>query len=226
MVMACKIFELADFYDLNLIAMKIKNYRITEIGKLDDKEIELMTMITDLRMHENILSGSYVEDQIVTVNFRGVEKPIPITKATLFEFLYYKEKIYLIVVDKKDRANRIANIFSQIIAGDRFSIIEAKLSHETLKSLHESNPEATKVIFFDQVDIPNINKLSLYGPSIADTSLYLEYLKHGKIWYVVFRSENNMVIGLTRNCVVTLFSKASLNDFLEFVHSKIIPLIE
>ena len=47
------------------------------------------------------------------------------------------------------------------------------------------NPEDTKVTFFDNVDIPNINKLSLYGPDLVGTSLFEDYgnaVTYGTLW--------------------------------------------
>jgi hypothetical protein len=54
-------------------------------------------------------------------------------------------------------------------------VVEARILPETLKEFHLNNLEDTKVIFFENMDIPNINKLSLYGPDIAGTSLFEEY---------------------------------------------------
>ena len=93
--------------------------------------------------------------------------------------------------------------------------------------MHESNPQATKLIWFDQVDIPGVEKLCLAGSDIADTELYQEYLKHGKIWYVVFEVQRRgLVVGISRNSVVTLFSKSTIADFIKYVQEDILKLIE
>jgi len=98
---------------------------------------------------------------------------------------------------------------------------------ETLRRFHEANPEDTKVIFFDGVDIPNINKLSLYGSGLADTSLYNDYLSHGAIWYIVFKSRRyGIVAGVTRSSVVTSFSEIQTPEFLGYIKEEVFPLID
>ncbi len=54
----------------------------------------------------------------------------------------------------------------------------------------------------------------------------MDHLKHGKIWYIVLKSKRyGSVVGLTRNGVVTIFSKASKDDFINYVKGEIIDLI-
>jgi hypothetical protein len=82
------------------------------------------------------------------------------------------------------------------------------------------------LIWFDDVDIPSVDKLCLAGSSLADTKLYQEYLQHGTIWYVVFEVQRReIVVGITRNCVVTLFSKSTVDDFINYLLDDLIPLI-
>ncbi len=226
MVLACKVFELKEPLTPILIVQKLKDFKYTSVEVEDGEEIELLTQVTDLKMEEDSVEGVLTEDFLITVRFRDEEKRIPVTRKTRFQIVNYESRIFIIIVDKKERANRIANILSEILTGIRGNIVECRIGHETLKALHEANPEATKVIFFDNVDIPNVDKLSLYGASVADTSLYNEYLKHGKIWYVVFRDKDNVVVGITRNCVVTIFSKVSMEDMFNYIRGRIIPLIE
>jgi len=56
--------------------------------------------------------------------------------------------------------------------------------------------------------------------------LYNDYLTHGKIWYAVVKSQKyGYVVGVTRNCVVTVFSRTELPEFKRYVKSEILPLI-
>jgi len=72
-----------------------------------------------------------------------------------------------------------------------------------------------------------VEKLCLAGPDIADTTLYKDYLKHGQIWYVVFEAQNRgIVAGITRNTVITSFSKTSPQEFLNFILEDLLKLIE
>jgi hypothetical protein len=105
-------------------------------------------------------------------------------------------------------------------------VVEARIDPETLRKFHEANFEDTKVIFYSDVDLPNISKLSLYGAELGNTSLYSDYLTHGKLWYIVFKSKGyGYVFGLTRNCILTGFSKMELSEFKNFLESQVLPLV-
>jgi hypothetical protein len=141
-------------------------------------------------------------------------------------FSAYKDKTLLVVLEKKRKANDIANKLSQILFITTGYITEAKIPVETMKRFHEENLENTKIVFFDDVDIPNINKLSLYGESLANTSLYNEYCTRGNIWYIVITAKGTgHVIGITRNSTVTVFSRIDETEFMEYSLAQIFPLI-
>ena len=77
------------------------------------------------------------------------------------------------------------------------------------------------------MDIPNVNKLSLYGPDLVNTSLFEDYGKHGDLWYVVARSkESGYVVGITRDASVTIFNlpETEKEKYLEYVNKQICPL--
>ncbi|RLG60522.1 hypothetical protein DRN86_02320 [Candidatus Geothermarchaeota archaeon] len=224
MPIAGKIFRLNESIDLKTIAQKLSGYKREHLHPETGEK--LLSEIKGLELKENVLKGIFSEDIIITRFYRGEIKAIPITLENTFLFIQEKRFPLLFIVGKKLRANNLANKLNEIIFIEPGVITEAEISHDTLKNLHESNPEATKVIFFDNVDIPNINKLSLYGAALADSSLYLEYLKHGKIWYVVFESKKReLTIGITRNCVITVFNPIEEEKFIKLVLDDIIPLV-
>ncbi len=227
MVLAGKFFVLEELSELNLLAAKLKGYFRKEVVKFNDREMELVTEIKGLAIKENMLQGIFSRDYVISTIYRGDISMIPATRESTFVFTRHADASLLFVSEKKERANNIASRLSGILFIDFGGIVEANITHKTLKAFHESSPEATKVIFFDEVDLPNVNKLSLYGLALTNTSLYNEYLKHGKIWYVVFESKKHgYVIGLTRNCVITVFSKINENRFIDYVMEEILPLVE
>lgn len=226
MVSTAKIFQIAEDADLGLIARKLKNFREEEPYEGLDYKGKLIKEVTDLETQDETLTGVYSNDTIVSIYHRDGEIEVPKTKETQLVFQERKGEIFLIVLEEKAKANRIANELSEVMFLTSGKIVEATITEETLKELHESNPRATKVIYFDNVDLPDVGKLALYGSSIADTSLYQEYLDHGNIWYAVFEvKEKGIVVGVTRNSVVVLFSKLEKDEFVEFILDDILPLV-
>ena len=225
MPLVCKIFELSEPLDLEFIAMKLKDFKQIYTEEIEGREIELGSLIKDLSLQENILSGAYEDSFLVELPYRGEFRKVPVSKETKFFFVSCDGRVFLIIGDRKLRANFLANKFSKILFAKRGGVLEATLKPQVLKSLYESRKSAVKVMFFDEVRIPNVNKLSLYGDNVVDTNLYAEYLKYGKVWYIVFEYREGLVLGLTRNCVVTAFSKMSEEEFYRLVFEEIIPLI-
>ena len=214
--------------DLHTIAAKLKGFKSEEKLKDNDKDISLITEIKDLHLTGDSLHGTFIQDQLLDVYHHGERVHIPTTSEAPFFFVEQKQKgrIVLTVMEKKARANNIANQLSKILFITTGKIVEVGIEPARFVRFHEDNFEDTKVIFFDDVNLPNIKKLSLYGSALGDTSLYVDHLKHGKIWYIVLRSKRHgTVVGVTRNGVVTIFSKAKKEDFIDYVKDEIIGLI-
>jgi hypothetical protein len=192
-----------------------------------DYKFGLVTEIVGLLPKENTVKGVYSHDFVLQVFHRGKVIPQPRTVEAVFSFVEEKAVTFLTVVEKKRTANFVANKLSELLFEKTGSIVEARISPETLKEFHLKNPEDTKITFFDNVDIPNVDKLSLYGPDLANTSLFEDYAKHGDLWYVVARSkEFGYVVGITRDASVTIFNLAETEKekYLEFVTKQVQPL--
>ncbi len=227
MVIAGKIFRLREFIPLKTIATKLVDYKVEEVVEEPPGKFNLITEIINLDLVGNRVRGVYCKDILIKISRRGERVPIVKTIEAPFTFTKINDQILLTIIGKKNLANMIANEMSKILFLSVGGIVEARISPETLRQFHEANPEGTKVIFFDNVDIPNIDKLSLYGPDLRNTMLYSEYLSHGDIWYIVFTSrKHGIIVGLTRNCVVTVFSKIDEYSFFNFVEEEVFPLIE
>jgi hypothetical protein len=226
MVLAGKVFWVEEDVDLQTLAAKLKGFKSEE--KLIERDILLLTEIKDLRLIGDSLYGTFIQDQLMDVYHHGKRIQIPTTSEAPFFFVEHTHNggIVLTIMEKKARANNIANQLSKILFITTGKIVEVRIDPARFERFHEDNFEDTKVIFFDDVNIPNIKKLSLYGSDLGDTSMYVDHLKHGKIWYIVLKSKlHGMVVGVTRNGVVTIFSKATKDDFVSYVKEEIIDLL-
>lgn len=235
LVLPAKIFEIKEEADVGLMTSKLKDFREEELYETENGEnINLVTEILDLELTENSISGVFSKDFVQRRFYKRKLVETPITEESPFWIKPFQNRVFIIVSApsvargvKKLLTNYVANKLSKVLFILSGSIVEIKISHETLKELHESNPQATKLIWFDQVDIPGVEKLCLAGSDLVDTELYQGYLKHGKIWYVVFEvHKRGIVVGITRNCVVTLFSKSSTEDFIDYILKDLLILAE
>ncbi|MBS7635971.1 hypothetical protein KEJ37_01270 [Candidatus Bathyarchaeota archaeon] len=228
MVVAGKVFRLSEPLPLDDVASRLEGYRVEESYEEGDYKFKLVTEVVGLlpKPDENMLRGVYSHDYIIHVFHRGKVAPLPRTVEALFSFSKLDEATFLTVVEKKRIANFIANKLSEILFDRVGGVVEARIPPEILREFHLKNPEDTKITFFDNVDIPNVNKLSLYGPDLVNTSLFEDYCKHGDLWYIVARSrEYGYVVGITRDASVTIFNLTDKEKYLEYVAKEIYPLI-
>jgi len=226
MVVAGKIFKLSDKLSIEELASRLQGYRTEEEYEEGDYKYTLVTEIVGLTIKNKNLRGVYSHDYIIHVFHRGKVVPLPRTIEAIFSFTELKDTTLLTIVEKKRLANFIANKMSEIIFGKAGFIVEARIPPETLRDFHLKNPEDTKITFFDNVDIPNINKLSLYGPDLINTTLFEDYCKHGDLWYIVARANKyGYVVGVTRDASVTVFNLTDKEKYLEYVRTEIYPLI-
>lgn len=233
-MLVAKIFEVREPLELGVIARKLKDFGEEEPYEREGKREKLTMEILDLKLEGDSLVGIFSRDFVLSRYYkRGLVETL-VTEEVPFQIKRSKGRTFLVVLApskargvKKLLTNYVANKLSEILFIKTGAIVEVKITHEILKELHESNPRATKLIWFDNVDIPDIEKLALAGSALADTKLYREYLEHGRLWYIVFEvMKRGLVVGITRDVVVTLFSKASVDEFINFVLEEVIPIIE
>lgn len=226
MVIAGKVFKMREHIPLVDLAQRLKDYR-REVPLEGAGDELLVTEIRDMEIEGDRLEGMLFRDVPFVIRRRGEAVTVIKTVEIYFVFFDSDREIFLLVVEKKAIANWAANLLSEIIFVAIGGVVEARISPERIRRYHEQNSEGTKVIFFDDVDLPNINKLSLYGPSLSNTSLYSEYLSHGNLWYIVVTSrKKGIVVGITRDAVVTVFSKLDTPDFVNYVLDEIVDLVE
>jgi hypothetical protein len=228
MVVAGKIFRFSEPLSVAEIASRLEGYHTEDVYEEGDYKFTLVTEVVGLlpKPKENMLRGVYSHDYVLHIFHRGKVAPLPRTVEALFSFSQREDSTFLTVVEKKRIANFIANKLSEILFEKMGSIVEARIPPETLIAFHLKNPEDTKITFFDNIDIPNVNKLSLYGPDLTNTSLFEDYRKHGDLWYVVARSkEYGYVVGITRDASVTIFNLTDKEKYLEYVAKETYPIL-
>ncbi|MCW3981550.1 MAG: hypothetical protein NWE81_00310 [Candidatus Bathyarchaeota archaeon] len=235
LVLPAKVFEIKEKADVGLMVGKLKDYREEESYKTEKGEnLNLVAEILDLQLKQESIFGVFSKDFVRRRFYRRSLLETPVTEESFFWIKPFNGRIFTIVSApsvargvKKLLTNYVANKLSKVLFITPHAIIESEIPHANLKKLHESNPQATKLIWFDQVDIPGVSKLCLAGSALADTDLYQEYLNHGKIWYVVFEAQKRgIVVGITRNCVVTLFSKSTTEEFINYISEELLVLVE
>ena len=224
---AGKAFVSTEYLPLTDISVGLEGFKVEETFEEGEAEFDLVTEVANLSLVEDVLTGLYSYDYVVHNYHRGRVTASPATKEVLFAFTDLEGLVYLTVVEKKEIANRVANRLSELAFGEMGVIVEARILPETLKEFHLANPENTSVIFFENMDIPNVNKLSLYGPALTGTSLFDEYAARGDPWYILTRSrKHGHTVGLVRDGSVTIFNTVDQGQYLQYVKDEVLPMTQ
>jgi hypothetical protein len=227
MVVSGKVFKLADFLSIADAASKLENYQTKEAYDEGELHCTLISEVVNLVTKASTLSGLFSHDYIIQILHRDKIIPTPQTIKAVFRFTHDKQTVLLTVLQKKRIANFIANKLSEIIIGKVGGILEGNIAPETIKRFQLDNPEDTKITCFDNIDIPNMDKISLYGPDLTSTSLFDDYSKHGDIWYVVARAKAyGYLVGITREASVTVFNLTDPEKYLEYLENQIYSLVK
>lgn len=225
MVVTGKVFRLVEPLPLEEIAARLEGYRVESVYEEDERKFTLITEVVDLAAGEAMVSGVYAEDYVIHVFHRGKVYPVPRTLSAPFGFMEHEGRVFLTVLEKKHRANRIAKRLGLVLYGEKGRISGVRIPPERLAEFHTRNPRDSKVIYFDNLDVANVTKVAIYGPDLIETELFKEYQRRGDLWYIVARSEKyGYVVGITRDGCVVVFNTNDKNRYLEYVRSEVLPM--
>ena len=74
MVLAGKLFKLEERIQLELIAEKLKDWKMERVEEYGEQEIKLMSEIRELDFRKDLLWGIYSEDKVIPTTYRGEQR--------------------------------------------------------------------------------------------------------------------------------------------------------
>jgi hypothetical protein len=221
---AGKLFIHVEDLDLDAAAESLSSWRESEVYETPDDRYDLLTNVEEVEHDGEELRGIFMYDDIATYTWRGVLSSIPYTKEAPFVFTKQEEKWYLIVMAPKAIANRTANILSTILHGEQGFIVEPMIRSDNFDDFQKGT-DATKIMFFDEIETPNLDKATLYGGNVHQTDFFGNLVSVGRPWYVVGKTkQRGWTVGIVRDGAVVVFNTIDATSFVEFVKDKIIPM--
>ncbi len=185
---------------------------------------DLLADIQNLYLSED-LTGLYQYDYVITPVHRGVVQYIPVTESAPFAFTEQEDQIFLIIMAKKSVANSVANKISIILHGEMGTVVESMINPRVLEGFYK-NSDGTKILLFDNIEVPNVDKATLYGENVVQTNFYGEFTAVGDPWYIVAKTKKTgYTVGLVRDGSVVVFSAVDSSQFVDYIKDEIIPLI-
>jgi len=218
-----KIFIVPDEKNLDEIELSIENFK--EVTRDEDLALDLINDISHLQRTEFEVRGNYNYDYTVSHYYRGSFNISPVTQVCPFTFLQDEEKIWLIVYCSKGIADRVANKLSEIIYDKVGEIKLARIRSKEIDGYLKENYE-TRVFFIEDMDVPSINKSTLYGKDFIQTALFSELRGSGTPRYVVTKSKaRGYTVGIVNDGAIVLFNQVDTIEFQSFLEAEILPII-
>jgi len=227
MPVAGKIFLYQEDLDFEEMAEKLRAWSEEETFETPGEDYDLLANVEEVEHNEEELHGIYMYDSVAIHRWRGVAKATPYTTEAPFVFTEQGGQRFLIVLAPKSVANRVANKLSMILHGAHGVIIEPVIRTASFDEF-QAGTEATNIMLFDDIDIPNIDKATLYGGdggNVQQTDLYGNFTSHGRPWYMVARTKKHgWTVGIVRDGTIVVFNTVERESFVEFLKEKIFPM--
>ncbi len=223
-MLAGKLFKINSDQSLAFIAEKLSSFKITRED--EETHVQLNFEFSVNSYDDNSLDGIIYYDRVIKVGTKDGFKPEVSTMKVQFFIRKIQGYNFLFILAKKPLANYLANEFSKAVFIRPGFVVEARIDPNIFLDYYNKSLEETRVAYFDQIDIPNVNVLALYGDALSQTDLFKMYQEHGLLWYIVVRAKSiSQIIGLTRNCVITMFSKGTVEDIVKYAFDEVAPLV-
>ncbi len=222
---SCKIYEVAEPLAPEEVYDSLNGYSQLWEEELDGRNVTVGFRVAELERGEDSVWGVAEESWITTTEFRGEELRIPVSSTISFTFIYEKQREFLLVYASKRLADRLAVRFSELLFDAPDRILEVYLPPEKMREVYSKGEVRSMII--DNLRLPGIRKVTLFGEDLKNARTVKTYLTRGKgrELYVVYRDEEG-VFGISRTGQIVAFSRIALEDFEAYIREKILPLAE
>jgi len=222
---AGKVFIYREELSIEEISGLLEGWRESEHVQFNGDSYDLLSDIQNLHLNEGELTGLYQYDYVISPIYRGTIQHIPVTDEASFLFTEHEHKTFLLVMAKKSMANSVANKFSLILHEEMGTIVEAMIHPSVLTGFYQ-DADGTKILLFDNIEIPNMDKATLYGENVVQTNFHGDFASVGDPWYIVAKTKKRgYTVGLVRDGSVVVFSAVDESQFVEYVKDEIMPLV-
>jgi hypothetical protein len=223
-MLAGKLFRINTEQSIAFMAEKLASFKITREDEETHAQLNFEFSVNGY--DESSLNGTIYYDKVIKVGTKEGYKPEVSTLKVQFFVKNIGGYYFLFILAKKPFANYLANEFSKAVFIRPGYVVEARIDPNIFLDYYNKSLEETRVAYFDQIDIPNVNVLALYGDALSQTDLFKMYQEHGLLWYIVVRAKSiSQIIGLTRNCVITMFSRGTVDDIVRYAFEEVAPLV-
>lgn len=224
MPVAGKIFLYQEDLDLEEMAENLRAWNEKETFEAPGEDYHLLANVEEVEHDGEELRGIYMYDSVAIHRWRGVAIATPYTTEAPFVFTEKDGQRFLIVLAPKNVANRVANRLSIILHDAQGTIVEPVIRTDSFDEF-QADTEATKIMLFDDIEIPNMDKATLYGGNVQQTDLFNNFVGIGRPWYMVAKTkQRGWTVGIVRDGAIVVFNTVEKSEFIEFLKEKIFPM--
>ena len=202
----------------------VKPVERTEV--IDHETFRLKTSFESVKSDGDQASGNVVHDIVITIPYRDTVQHVRTTTEGIFVFdMESKMRPHLFIFGGEQ--DTISGVLDTAIFGGDRGIAFTSIS--PAKILQFTKAHAAKILWasFKGLNIPNLNKSSLWGPDLATTQDYERYCAHGQNHYVMIELKGqHWVVAIGSDGKAIMYSKVDQADFLQFLKSEVVPILK
>lgn len=227
MIVPCRLFRLEKVIPLKELQRKLKEKRIIDKFKvkMNEEDLELLTIIDDLVMKEKDLHGSiiYEVSRAILQTDGGVNYVKEAVKVK-FVFTLGSSLFFILLASRWDAENAATKMNKAFFKAD--IILKQPFSTKMIEMFLRQNSHVLRHCNWSDLNIPGISKAALGGTNLSRSPDHKRYDDHGhKSSVMVTLRENGLTVRLSQTGGIAFISAMSEEEILQFVKNKILPLV-
>lgn len=231
MVQSAKIYEVNADVTLKELYTKIESISQVDEQNINDETYVLRTLVKDVSWirGKNIVGNLLYEtlQALRQIDEKGNEVIQYLPVVNSIPFVFISGSLYFLPFAKYNLAETAASRVNKAIFGKEDRILKRPFTNTIVGTFLRQNPHTIYKCNWSGLDIPGVDKAGLGGADVERSPDMVRYESHrGEKKFVILNlRENGWVIGLSAGGSVIFYTVLEMPDMLNFIESRILPLL-
>lgn len=191
----------------------------------DGNLIKLKTTIGNVKLMDNFIQGTVKQDYLDEWENRAGKKHTSI-KIKFIDFVFYGNKLDLLIHSSYNSASKLAILFSKIIFEKiNDPILTRMINPDKLSQFIDKHNCTLLSCSWSDMTLPNLRKTNITGFTIDHSSDFKRYDKHGVRNNITFTIPiKEITLSISRNTTISIRTKMTKNEQEKFIVNNLLSL--
>jgi len=228
MVQSARLYRLESSASFEELYQKLKKADVVEKRVIGKEIFNLKTIVKDIswESEKKLLGGTLLFEALQPLpQIDDTIKFFPVVSK--IDFVFVVSSQYFIPFGNKFESENAAVKMNSILFAGKNLILKYFIPTNVVENFLQQNPCVVKRCTWKDLRIPGVDKASLGGPNIMQSTDPQRYDGLGLKKYVMIElQENGWVIGLSDIGSIIFFTMVERQKAIEFIRRRILPLIQ